>query len=106
MSSYNKKGKDMKNVYRRRRIGALVIAGLMFFFMSKAVVAVMQEKPLDCGISHGQARRGDNFWHLAERHCSEEQHRLGDVVIWMMENHSDGKVSIGEWIALPTGKEG
>ena len=106
MKTNNKKGvRDMRTVYRRRRIGAAIVALGLIFGVVKATVFVFTDKPLDCGIPFIQAKRGDNFWRIAERHCTEEQHRLGEVVYWMMDANLDSRITAGEWIALPSGQD-
>ena len=106
MKTYNKKGvRDMRTVYRRRRIGAAIVALGLIFGAVKATVFVFVGKPLDCGIPFVQGQQGDNFAVIIKDHCPEERGRFDEVLFWMIDANLDTKVSVGEWIALPSGQE-
>ena len=105
----------MRTVYKRRRITCLVLFMGLLFGAVKLTQEAFIESPLNCGIPAvkvlliekvNEADRPENYWHIAERMCSEEQHRLDSVVYWMIQENGPEHPRVGQYIRLPYIKGG
>lgn len=104
----------METKYIRRRAVALVLLLATVFGAFRACEQITSEPPLDCKITYVKVlkiNRADgtsyteNWWHIAERMCKNEQHRLGEVVFWMQQVNLYDPPRVGQYVMLPHGEK-
>lgn len=104
----------MRATYIKRRIAALLIVFAGLFGSVKAIQLVVSEPPLNCGIKYVKVLRvelpngsshTENWWHIAQRMCKNEQRRLGEVVFWMQQVNLYDTPRLGQYVMLPHGEE-
>lgn len=110
-STNKQKGvREMRTVYRRRRIGALLLFLMILASLGKMTQMAFTDDPLNCGIPAvkvlliekvNEADRPENHWHIAQRMCKNEQHRLDEVVYWMIQHNGPEHPRAGQYIKLP-----